>query len=154
MGTILDRYEYSKLESAFKAQIEKDYKVEDVEIGLIGGNLTDLDNDGESDDFAGTAIFKLGRSFHSFVFLLREDGSARFLENNGTAFSTSAGHTLSCSNKPIACPDTMARARQQINGANFSVMEYDKSKAGLEVIFPLVGGKYNILNSLEVFSSK
>ena len=151
---ILERYAYSKLESAFKAQIEKDYKVSDVEIGVTSGFLTDLDNDTEHDDFAGTAILKVGRSFKCFVFLLREDGSARFLENNGNAFTTSGGSTLSCSSKPIACPDTMARARQQIGSANFSVAEYDKNKAGLEVIFPLVGGKYNILNSLEIFAGK
>ncbi|MCE9624728.1 MAG: hypothetical protein K8R69_04615 [Deltaproteobacteria bacterium] len=151
---IIDRYAYSKLESAFKAQIEKDFKVSDIEIGVTGGFLTDLDNDTEHDDFAGTAILKVGRSFKSFVFLMRDDGSARFLENNGAAFTTEGRQTLFCSSKPIACPDTMARAKQQIASANFSVMEFDKTKAGLEVIFPLVGGKYNVLNSLEIFAGK
>lgn len=70
------------------------------------------------------------------------------MENNGAAFSPKQGlQTLSCSSKPIACPDTMDRARQQIRSAQYSVMEFDKGKAGLEVVIPLVGGKYNVLNS-------
>jgi len=152
-GKVSDRYEYSKVEALFQKQIESDYKVKDVEVGLVGTTLADLDNDGEADDLAGTAILKVGRSFKSFIFLLREDGSMRFLENNGGTFNPKEGRTiLSCSNKPIACPDTMERARRQINVASFSVMEYDKKRAGLEVVVNLEGGLKNILNSLEIFA--
>ncbi len=152
---IVDRYATSTLEAAINKAITDNYKVSDIEIGVTGGFLTDLDNDGASDDYAGTAIIKVGRSFKSFVFLTREDGAIRFLENNGAGFDPKNGlRILSCSNKPIACPDTMERAKQQIASANFSVMEVDKSKDGLEVVFPLVGGKYNVLNSLEIFAGK
>jgi len=154
-NTILERYEPSKLEPAIQKAITDNYKVSDVEVAVTGGFLADLDNDGAADDFAGTAIIKVGRSFKSFVFLAREDGALRFLENNGAGFDPKKNlHILWCSNKPIACPDTMERAKQQISSANYSVMEVDKSKDGLEVVFPLVGGKYNILNSLEIFAGK
>jgi len=150
--TIVDRYEWSKLEAAFQTKIETDYKVKDVEVALTGSSLTDLDNDGAMNDLSGTAILKVGRSFKSFIFLLREDGSTKFLENNGTDFSPKKGaHVLTCDNKPIACPDTMERAKRQIWSSSFSVMEFDKKKPGLEIVIPLVGGALAVLNSLEVF---
>jgi hypothetical protein len=153
--TIVDRYFYNTLETTFKKEIENSYQVKVSEVGIISGQLADLDNDGAVNDLAGTAILKIGRSFKSFIFLMRDDGSIRFLENNGSPFKPKEGLSiLSCSNKPIACPDTMERARSQKQGAQFYLMEFDKKKPGLEIVIPRGDGVYSILNSLEVFLSK
>ncbi|MFO1519313.1 MAG: hypothetical protein U1F57_06600 [bacterium] len=149
-----NKYDFGTIAESFRKQIEKTYNVSDTEVGILSGGLTDLNNDGAYDDFAGNALLKVGGRFKSFIYLLRTDGSMRFLENNGVSFDPNSGlRTLSCNSKPIACPNTMDRARQQIGGASFSVMEYDKSKAGLEVVISLGSGSYSILNSLEVFTN-
>ena len=151
---IVRKYEHSRLEETFESYLKKTYSVSEPQVGIIRSFLTDLDNDGANNDIAGTAILKIGRSFKSFIYLMKNDGAIRFLESNGYGFDPDKGRsTLSCSNKPIACPDTMERARQQIHGSAFSVFEYDKEQAGLEIVIPYKDGSYGILNSLSIFAN-
>jgi len=147
------QYDYTRLAAQFKASIQKLDPNKEIAVKVLEGRLTDLDNDGAQNDFAGTALLKVGNAFKSFIFLTRKDGSTVFLENNVQSLNLNQGLSyLSCSSKPIACPNTLERAASQIRGAVFSVMEYDTSKTGLEVVIPLGGGHYSVLNSLEVFA--
>jgi len=150
--TRVNDYNYARLSALFAASIQKDYKLPDAQVKVTSGALTDLDNDGAYNDFAGNALLKVDGSFKSFIFLMRKDGSYRLLDNSGYPLDPNKGlATLTCSSKPIACPNTFERAQSQIRGAYFSVFEFDKSQAGLEVVIPRGEGEYSILNSLAVF---
>lgn len=153
-GTTDTRYNHASLESRFTEIIRQDYHLPEAEVGVIDSFITDLDNGGVSNDVAGTAILKRGGYFSSFIFLMRDDGSVRFLEDTGASFQpASDGSTLACYSKPSACPATMERARGQIRGARFSVIEADTSQAGLEIVIPYGNGDRRIINSLRLFNA-
>lgn len=148
------KYKTSQVTDSFEKEIKKQFSVEG-EVAITSRLLTDLDNDGAYDDLAGTALLKVGRSFKSFIFLLREDGSMRFLEANGSAFSAKTGlNTLYCSDKAIVCSqnETLSKAASRLGTPQFYVTEFDKDLSGLEIVIPLVSGEYSYLNSLEVFA--
>lgn len=86
---LLHRYDHARLANRFAAEIAEQYAISDVEVRILEERLTDLDNDGEQDDLAGTALLRVGRQFKSFIFLYRADGAARYLENNGNLLNPS-----------------------------------------------------------------
>jgi hypothetical protein len=143
------------LATSLRVTIERDYHVSGIQVGDVSSFMTQLDGDGVANDFAGSALFQNGRRFRSIIFLMREDGSTRFLEANGARFDpASGGSFLSCDSKPVACPDSLERAARRIRRARFHMAEMDSTRPGLEVVIPYDDGRSGILNSLELFASR
>lgn len=152
--TVEKKYSYANLQSAFEKDIEKRFDV-DTEVKITSKMLTNLDNDGVSNDVAGTAVLKIGRRFKSFLFFMKDDGAIRFLESNGEAFAAKENlSTLYCSDKAVVCSqnETIKNAASKLARPIFYMMEYDKKKSGLEIVIPYESGDYGILNSLELFA--
>ncbi len=157
-GTTESHYRHSALETRLTEVIENRYHASDVEVGIINSFLADLDNGGVSNDVAGSAILRRGSSFKSFIFLTRNDGSIRLLEDTGASFSAdpeSGFRGLFCGSggRANSCPPTMERARQQLHGVNFSVMEADAAQPGPEIVIPYGDGSFRIVNSLSLFNT-
>ncbi len=143
------------LATSLRTAIERDYGVSGIQVGDVSSFMTRLDGDGVANDFAGSALFQNGRRFRSIIFLMRDDGSTRFLEANGARFDpASGGSLLSCGTKPHLCTDTLERAAPQIDSARFRMADVDTSRPGLEVVIPYDDGRSGILNSLELFASR
>ncbi|HEX5037111.1 MAG TPA: hypothetical protein VFX30_08120 [bacterium] len=143
------------LSATLESAIARDYHVSDIHVDVSDSFRTDIDGDGVRSDTAGTALLRNGRRFKSFVFLMTESSSARFLEANGGRFDPSVGGSiLSCDSKPIACPDTFERARRQIHPARFRLADFDPAQTGLELSFAYDDGSHGILNALRLFSSE
>jgi len=148
------KYSYANLQNTFQKSIDKQYDVES-EVKVTSRMLADLDNDGISNDVAGSAVLKIGRRFKSFLFFMKDDGAIRYLESNGEAFSAKENlSTLYCSDKPVVCwnNETIEKAASKLATPTFYLMEWDKKQAGLEVVIPYRNGDYGILNSLALFA--
>ena len=151
-GTLVSTYSYPTMEAAFRTAIERELQVSGVEVGIVDSFLTDLNGDGMHNDVAGTAILGVDHSYKSFIYFMRDDGSFRFLENNGVAFDPSRGRThLPCYNMKAGCRDTLERARTFIRSPSFSVVEFDRTQSGLEIVIPRAEGSYSVINSLALF---
>jgi hypothetical protein len=142
------------LAATLEAAIVRDYRVSDIHVSVEDSFHTDLDNDGARNDTAGTALLRNGGYFKSFIFLMTADGNTRFLEANGGRFDPTTGHTLSCTSKPPACPNTFERARTQVRPARFRLADFDPAQTGLELSFAYDDGSHGILNALRLFSSE
>lgn len=156
-GLTVTGHSDADLAARLTSAIESTYRVSGIQVGNVSSFMTRLDDDGLTNDFAGSALFRSesGRRFKSFIFLMRDDGSLRLLEANGARFNPEAGGSLlTCGSKPIACPDTMERAASQIRPARFHMAEVDPARAGLEVVIPYDDGRSGILNSLELFAAR
>lgn len=152
--SLVDRYDYSTLEPQFVTQIQSQSGLSDVGVRITSSALADLDQDGATDDLYGTALLQVGSQFKSFIFLLREDGAARFLENSGAALDASSGlRRLSCmESHSWLCHNTLERAETQIRAPRISMLEFDTSRAGLELVIHRSRGRLAIVNSLELFA--
>lgn len=142
------------LGATLEASIQRTYHVSDIHVSVEDSFHADLNNDGVRDDTAGTALLRNGGYFKSFIFLMTADGNTRFLEANGGRFDPTTGHTLTCSSKPIACPNTFERARTQIRPARFTLADVDAAQTGPEITIAYDDGSRGILNSLRLFSSE
>lgn len=152
--TFIGRYQTTALQNQFTANLRELTGNEDLDVGILSARLADLDNDGAADDLYGTALLRVGSRFKSFAFAMREDGASRFMENNGENLDISRDlRRLSCmESRPWLCPATLERATRQIRGARVSALQFDTSRAGLELVFHLSGGRLGVVNSLELFA--
>lgn len=150
---LLDLYRYGRLQENFSRQIQEDFDLPDAQVVVTSSTLTDLDNDGEHDDLAGTALLQVGSRARGLIFLMREDGETRFLETDGNPFNPAAElRFIPCSeSRPWHCPSTLDRARRYIRPARISIAEYDRELPGRELLIRRGGGLWAIVNSLEAF---
>lgn len=150
---LTERYRHSRLQETFAQQFRERYGLEDTEVAITASTLADLDNDGESDDLAGTGLIEVGSRYKSFVFILLESGESRFLNTDGTRFDPSTDlRMVHCmESRPWHCGDPMVRARRAIRNPRISIREYDRATPGLELTIPRGGGLWAIVNSLEAF---
>ena len=157
---LTERYRHSRLQETFAEEIRERYGLDNAVVAITASTLTDLDNDGESDDLAGTGILQMPPTgitgfteFKGFVFLLRESGESRFLDPDGTSFDPHADtRRFPCfASRAWLCDSPMDRARRAIRNPRITVREYDRATPGLELTIPRSGGLWAIVNSLQAF---
>ena len=151
----LDRYNHAQLESQFAERIASDARLENVAVRIASSRLADLDADGAADDLYGTARLQVGNRFKSFIYLLREDGAVRFLENSGASLDPESGLTsLMCTeSRAWLCRPNLERATRSVATARIAMLEYDAATRGLELVIHHRSGNLTVLNSLALFAS-
>lgn len=151
---IVDRYNYTNLETHFADLIHAQSGVEVAGVRITSSGLADLDNDGATDDLYGTALLQVGVRFKPFVFLLREDGAACFFEPSGQRLRPAEeGERMMCmESRSWLCQDTLDRAEVHFSTPRISMVEFDRARAGLELVFHLGRGRLAVVNSLEAFA--
>jgi len=151
----IDRYNHAILEQRFAGEIAARFHLEGAAVQIRSSTLADLDQDGESDDLFGTALLQVGSRFKSFIYLLRDDGSARFLEDTGNALDAGAGliRPMCTESRAWLCRYDFARARRTIREPRISLREFDASNTGLELVIHRPSGNLTVLNSLALFVS-
>jgi len=152
---ITDRYNYSRLETQFVDLIRPQAGGEEIALRITSSNFADLDNDGTSDDLFGTALLQLGSGVKSIIYLMREDGATRFLEASGEPLRPTEGFVspLCFESHSWLCRNPLERAARQIHSPRLSLLEFDSTRAGLEIVINLPQGRLAVLNSLEVFTN-
>ena len=155
---MIDRYSTHQVQTTLTQNIKDQFEIKNPEVRVSTSLLADLDHNGAVDDLVGTARLKVGRTFKSFVFLLREDGDVRLLENDLKPFS--AKQDLKRPNcgrgRPGAQTCTTANEWRQaltdIPTAALQVIDFDPIKPGQEIVSQLGRGIFAYVNPIAAFA--
>ena len=151
----ITRYARQALQAEFADTLRSQMGEGNLQVRITSSRLTDIDQDGSQDDLFGTGLIQIGQRIKSFVFLRRDDGATRFFESSGARLDAASGLRLvACmESRPWHCRPPMERARGQISRPRVSMLDYDASRRGLELIIHQNEGRFVVLNSLEVFAA-
>ena len=151
----ITRYNRSTLQAEFAQLIESESGQDNVEVLITSTALADVDHDGSQDDLFGAGLVQVGSRFKSFVFMRRDDGAARFFDSSGARLDLSSDmRMVHCfESRAWLCRPAMERALRQISRPRVSMLDYDASRSGLELLIHQSEGRFVVLNSLEVFAA-